>query len=153
MSTTTSTSLRPSPCSPAMCWPTTRIAATRTTIFTAIQIAPDAALDFAKWVVPRPTEYPPTQMLAQAVADLNGRYFPLRRQWIYTTLVNQGYYIAPQPTNAVVTIGAIEFNPASRNQAHEYIQLINTNSYPVDISGWRLTGAIDYTFRVGVVLP
>ena len=48
----------------------------------AAQIAPDAALDFAKWIVPNANLYPPTQMLAQATADLNGRYFPLRRQWI-----------------------------------------------------------------------
>jgi hypothetical protein len=119
----------------------------------AAQMAPDAALDFAKWVVAYPSLYPPTQTLAQAVEDLNVRYFPPRRLWIYNTLVSQGYYIAPQPTNATVLIGAIEFNPASGNQAHEYIQLVNTNPYPVDLSGWRLAGAIDYTFRPAVVLP
>ena len=94
-----------------------------------------------------------TQSLAQAVADLNVRYFPPRRLWIYNTLTAQGYYIAPQPTNTTVLIGAIEPNPSLGNQAEEYVQLLNPNSYPVDLSGWRLTGAIDYTFRDAVVLP
>ena len=119
----------------------------------AAQIAPDAALDFTKWIVPNSYIYPPTQSLAQAVTELNVKYFPPRRLWIYNTLVSQGYYIAPQPTNVMVRIGAIESNPASGNQAQEYVQLLNPNSYPVEISGWRLTGAIDYTFREAVVLP
>ncbi|MBI5387222.1 MAG: lamin tail domain-containing protein [Verrucomicrobia bacterium] len=119
----------------------------------AAQLAPDAALDFAKWVVPNYTTYPPTQSLAQAVHDLNVNYFPLRRQWIYTTLVASGSYIAPQPTNATVLLGQVEYNPASGDQAQEYIQLRNTNSYSVDLSGWRLTGAVDYKFKGGVVIP
>jgi len=121
----------------------------------AAALAPDAALDFARWVVPNSTVFPPTQSLAEAVAELKEAYLALRRRWIYTTLsyTNGGPYMAPQPPDAVVLIGAIEFNPASRNQAQEYIQLINPNPYPVDLSGWRLAGAVRYTFKGGVVLP
>jgi hypothetical protein len=119
----------------------------------AAQIAPDAALDFTKWIVPNWATFPPTQSLAQAVGELKDRYFAPRRKWIYTTLVANGSYIAPQPTNATVLIGTIEYDPASHNQAQEYIQLLNRNTYPVDISGWHLTGAIDYTFKGGVVIP
>jgi hypothetical protein len=121
----------------------------------AAQLAPDAALDFAKWVVPNPTVFGPTQSLATAVQDLDVYYFPPRRRWIYTTLshTNGGPYLAPQPAEAVVLIGDMDFNPTSGNQAQEYIQLVNTNAYPVDLSGWRLAGAVDYTFRGGVVLP
>ena len=35
--------------------------------------------------------------------------------------------------------------------SQEYIELANPNNYEVDISGWKLAGAIDYTFRGGVV--
>src|SRR5439155_18413960 len=35
----------------------------------------------------------------------------------------------------------------------EYIHLINPNNFEVDMSGWKLSGAIAYTFRGGVVMP
>jgi hypothetical protein len=57
-----------------------------------------------------------------------------------------------QPTNAVVQITQIEFNPSSANQGHEFIQLSNPNPYAVDISGWRLNRGVDFTFKPGTVL-
>lgn len=114
----------------------------------AARMAPEAAMDLAKWGT-----WNPRQTLDQAVDDLNVNYFPLRRRWIYNTLIPTGVYVPAQPTNATVLIAAVESNPASRDQLQEYIQLLNTNSYAVDISGWRLTGGIDYTFRKAVVLP
>ncbi len=114
------------------------------------QIAPDAALDLARW-----SSWAPIQTQPQGADVIKFNYLDLRRPWIFNTLgfQNGGPYMAPQPTNALVNIGAIEFNPASGNQAQEYIQILNPNPYPVDMSGWRLAGAIDYTIRPGVVLP
>ena len=57
-----------------------------------------------------------------------------------------------QPTNVVIAIGAIDFNPASGNQAEEYIQLTNANNFAVDISGWSIQGAVDFTFETGTVI-
>ncbi len=51
-----------------------------------------------------------------------------------------------------ITIGTIESDPASGNQAQEYIQLNNPNSYSVDISGWHLSSGVDYTFPDGTVI-
>jgi hypothetical protein len=116
----------------------------------AAQIAPDAALDLARW-----GSWAPVQTLQHAADVIKTNYLGPRRNWIYTTLSyqNGGPYMAPQPADAIVNIGAIEFNPSNGNQAQEYIQIVNPNSYPVDLSGWRLAGAIDHTFRGGVVLP
>ena len=47
----------------------------------------------------------------------------------------------------------MEFNPASGNQDEEYIRLDNPNDYAVDISGYRLTDAVEHTFQPGVVIP
>jgi hypothetical protein len=58
-----------------------------------------------------------------------------------------------QPTNAMIIFGTVEFNPSSGVQAQEYIQLRNTNNYAVDMSGWKMSGAIDHTFRGGLVVP
>jgi hypothetical protein len=62
---------------------------------------------------------------------------------------------AAQPLNAadLITIETIDYNPASGTQDHEYFVLRNANSYPVDISGWKVTGAVTMTFKPGTVLP
>ena len=49
-------------------------------------------------------------------------------------------------------IGTIEFNPTSGNQAEEYIQLVNPAQTAIDISGWKLRGAISFTFPPGTVI-
>src|SRR5256885_13389619 len=100
----------------------------------AAQLAPDAALDLALWGT-----FAPSQTLPQAVSIMKTQYFAPRRGWIFNTLRydNGGPYLGPQPSNAVITFGAIEFNPASGNQAQEYIELVNPNSFAVDISGWK----------------
>ena len=58
------------------------------------------------------------------------------------------------PTFAEPTIqfGAIEPNPESGNQDEEYIQLINRNDIAVDISDWKLEGAVQHTFVPGTVI-
>jgi hypothetical protein len=118
------------------------------------QIGPDAALDFALWRPTNPTGFLTDQTMPLAVSLMKTGYFTPRRPWAFETLryANNGPYVGTQPSNAVVHFGAIEFNPSSGNQDEEYIQLVNPNLYAVDVSGWRITGAIDYTLRPGVVI-
>src|SRR5262249_3418707 len=116
----------------------------------AARLAPDSVLDYATWA----TWYP-TQSLAVAVGILKTEYFQRRRGWIFNTLryANGGPYLGPQPTNATLLIGDIEFNPSSGDQGQEYVQIRNTNTYPVDISGWKINGGIQHTFHPGTVIP
>jgi len=127
-------------------------------------IAPDAALFDAKWSVPGQAEAASwgkgnslstccSQTVAQAASELKTQYLPQRRNLLFSGAVGATDILATQPTNAFIKIGAIDYNPISGNQAEEYIQLINTNSYAVDISGWKLAVAVDYTFRGGTVIP
>jgi hypothetical protein len=58
-----------------------------------------------------------------------------------------------QVGNPAIQFGAIEVSPASRNQDEEYIQLTNPNDTAVDISGWKLTGGVAYTFPPGTIIP
>ena len=58
----------------------------------------------------------------------------------------------PQPTNVVISLCAVEYNPSSHNQAQEYICLTNPNPYSLDISGWKLGGAVTFTFKPGTVM-
>src|SRR2546421_1826531 len=90
---------------------------------------------------------------AQRIIDV---HLPGRRAFLFTnaaaTVKGEGIPAA-QPANTVVNIGQTEFNPASGNQAQEYIQLTNANAFAVDLSGWRLAGAVRFTFRPGTVMP
>ncbi|MCA9170296.1 MAG: lamin tail domain-containing protein, partial [Planctomycetales bacterium] len=60
---------------------------------------------------------------------------------------------AEQRGNPTVDFGAYEYNPVSGNQQEEFLTLVNNNATSVDISGWRLTGDIEWTFDPGTVLP
>jgi hypothetical protein len=57
-----------------------------------------------------------------------------------------------QPADAVIHFGQYDYNPVSGNQDEEYIELINTNDYAVDISGWKLTGGVRHEFAKGTVV-
>ncbi|PYI81548.1 MAG: hypothetical protein DME26_19790 [Verrucomicrobia bacterium] len=121
-------------------------------------LAPDAALDLAKWSTFGQGVEVSTccvQTLPQAVAILTNQYLPARRRFLYNTQTgSSGARIATaQPANAIINFGAIDFNPASGNQAEEFIEMINTNTYAVDISGWKLAGEVAFTCQAGVVVP
>ena len=110
----------------------------------ATLIGPDAALDYAKWAT-----WGQKQTLPTAVNILKNVYLPARRRYLATLREIP----TTTPTNAMVTFGALEFNPTSGRQAEEFIQLTNQNTFAVDLSGWKLTGPIEHTFRPGTVLP
>jgi hypothetical protein len=129
----------------------------------AAQIAPDAALDAAKWnshawgngsTAPN---YP--QSLPEAVAELKNFYLPERRRQLFNRLASGANEIpGPQPAGTVVFFGAIEANPPSGNRDEQYILLLNPNQFAVDISGWTLTAGLNppaplFTFRGGTVIP
>jgi hypothetical protein len=98
--------------------------------------------------------------VASEITSLKSK-FPGRRTALYVTyaatnLASGINALIPesQPTNVVISLGSIEFNPASGNQDEEFIQLLNTNAIAVDISGWQLGGAVSHTFKPGtVILP
>ena len=58
-----------------------------------------------------------------------------------------------QPTNGVITLVDIDFNPTSGNQAEEYLCLTNPVSTALDISGWQVDGAVKFTFKPGTIIP
>ena len=89
-------------------------------------------------------------------------YFPERREQLYVDHSIHNTTNPPiggcagipdaQPADATLTFGAYEDNPLSGNQDEEYIELLNPNDYAVDISGWTLSGGIEFTFRTGTVV-
>ncbi len=123
-------------------------------------VSADAALDKTKWgaatwVAPSPVvggPANPTSDLGLEYSRLEDFYLPGRRFFLYRVATNTPYFIPPVQTNMFVSIGVIDYNPASSNQAQEYIEIINTNRTSVDISGWRIRGGVDFTFAPGTIL-
>jgi len=119
----------------------------------------DALLDFQKWgtwgsgAAQIPTNHPQYFNVTQAITQLTN-YLPQRRNaLIHARTAGGANEIPPsQPTNVIITIGNIEYNPSNANQAEEYIQIVNNNNISVDISGWKLSGGVDFTFRGGSVI-
>ncbi len=89
-------------------------------------------------------------------------YFPTRRTQLYVEHnVNDrtnppvgGSAGIPdaQPQNVALTFGAYDDHPASGNPDEEYLELVNPNSYAVDLSGWQLVGGVEHALRPGTVL-
>jgi hypothetical protein len=119
------------------------------------QIGPDAELDKTRW----PTwgngasiSACCTQSVAQAVMLMKTNWVNQRRTNMFNRSGNFTEIPTLQPANAVILISGLEFNPSNGNQTQEYIELRNTNNYTIDISGWTLSGAVDFTFIGGTAI-
>lgn len=54
--------------------------------------------------------------------------------------------------DSVVTFNELQYHPAEA-EAPEWIEVYNQNGVNVDMSGWHLSGAVDYQFPNGTVIP
>ncbi|PYJ58957.1 MAG: hypothetical protein DME24_14455, partial [Verrucomicrobia bacterium] len=111
----------------------------------------DADRDYAVW-----PKWGNQNRMRPEAQRIIGIHLPGRRAFLFTNAnatVNGEGIPSPQPSNAVVNLGQIEFNPPSGDQAQEYIQLSNSNGFAVDISGWNVGGGVSFTFRPGTVVP
>ncbi len=114
------------------------------------QIAPDAALDVARWGT-----WGTRESITQAVNRVWNEFLPSRRTFLFQTMStsNGGEIPSSQPTNAIVQIKGFDYRPSSGNPLHEWLSLTNANTYAVDISKWRLDGGVRFTFKSGTVIP
>ena len=89
------------------------------------------------------------------IDQIRNVYLPGRRTFLNTATLAGATVPSSQPSDAanLITIETIDFNPSTDNQRHEFFVLRNSNTYSVDISGWKITGAIDFTFPSGTVIP
>ncbi|MGJ8695762.1 MAG: lamin tail domain-containing protein [Verrucomicrobiaceae bacterium] len=64
-----------------------------------------------------------------------------------------GAEVTVDPVQPTLEIASIEVSPASGNQDEEYIEIENPFDIAIDVSDWRLDGAVDFTFQPGTVIP
>ncbi|HKX61987.1 MAG TPA: lamin tail domain-containing protein, partial [Verrucomicrobiae bacterium] len=125
-------------------------------------ISVEANLDRARWGF---SPWASGKTFNDGVGDLLNQFVALRRSHWYVThnITNTSRVIGirnnenagipqSQPPNAAVTIFAVEFNPSSANQSQEYVCVTNPTTLALDISGWKLEGGVNFTFKPGTVI-
>ena len=63
--------------------------------------------------------------------------------------------LAPMESNAIdsiVVFNEINYHPAENNHLLEFIEIYNQNSVNVDLTGWKLTGGVDYSFNKNTII-
>ncbi len=56
-------------------------------------------------------------------------------------------------STAPVVINELQYHPASDDHGEEYVELYNAGDAAVDLSGWRFSDGIEYTFPAGASIP
>ena len=100
--------------------------------------------------------YPAAVSNAEGLGNTTFAFLPGRRQFLFNSnpLLSGQSIPAAQPFSPTgLTIEYVEANPASGKQEQEFFIIRNNSAIYVDISGWKIAGAVDYTFRGGTVIP
>ncbi|MBN1125408.1 MAG: lamin tail domain-containing protein [Sedimentisphaerales bacterium] len=69
---------------------------------------------------------------------------PIFLSWLFAAMVSA--------SDSVVVFNEIMYHPASEESRMEWIELHNQLVVDVDLSGWSVTGGIDYVFPTGAVI-
>jgi hypothetical protein len=117
-------------------------------------LAPDVLLDRAKWKADSHFGGS-TYTLRQALDRILNEYLKPRVGFLTGTRI-PGILttnVGSQPYAPSVTFGEMLITPPSGDPEEEYVQVVNRSPYPVDISGWKVAGDVEFTFKPGTVLP
>ncbi|NQV34627.1 MAG: lamin tail domain-containing protein [Phycisphaeraceae bacterium] len=134
----------------------------------AVAMDVEVQKDYNKWANPwswgGQGGYNRNQSFDAALDILKTDYLAVRRHHLFVTHLagNAAQYPIPgsysaqipeaQSIDCVIEFGRVESDPDSHNQDQEYIELVNPQAYAVDLSGWRLTGAVSHKFLPGTVI-
>ncbi|MBN2513080.1 MAG: lamin tail domain-containing protein [Sedimentisphaerales bacterium] len=122
------------------------------------QIGTEVDADKAKWGV----TFGSFRYFQAEMNMLIKNYLVPKRNTLYITHGPSGTGLLPeaQVGNPVIVLRDYQVNPGANiindpaisPQECEYVELENPNSYAVDISGWKLTGGVEFTFKPGTVI-
>lgn len=108
----------------------------------------DSDLDFAKW-----GSWGNNYGSKGSSTRIYNEWLPQHRGLIFGSNNLLGIPVpSTQPATPNITIASVDENPNSESQEEEYVIIKNHTGGTVDISGWTLSGAIDYTFPAGTVI-
>ncbi|MEM7384329.1 MAG: CotH kinase family protein, partial [Verrucomicrobiota bacterium] len=105
-------------------------------------VVSDAALDYEKW-----GSWGNRNNMAQGLDRIIYEVIPGRREFLY----NHNEIPGPQATDPTLDVIEVDYLPESGKQEEEYFVLQNRSGL-LDVSGWKISGAIRHTFKQGTVL-
>ncbi|MGB0952645.1 MAG: CotH kinase family protein [Planctomycetota bacterium] len=114
------------------------------------ELAQDVALDVGAWGSP---SWGSSRTFSQGLDQIRLTYLPNRRVHFFQTHTQNGFLPGPPTTTPTMLLGAMEPDPASGDDDEEWLELQNPTADAVDLSGWSLTGGIDFDFAPGTVVP
>ncbi|MGC6426108.1 MAG: lamin tail domain-containing protein [Akkermansiaceae bacterium] len=111
--------------------------------------ASDADQDYAKW-----GSWGNNNRIRPAAQRIIDEWLPGKRTYMFSSARSQGGVRIPgaQPEVPDLEIQELEYLPSSGNQEEEYIVIKNKETSAMDLSGFTLSGAIEYTFPPGTVV-
>jgi hypothetical protein len=72
---------------------------------------------------------------------------------IRVLLLVAGLVPGARAVDSVVVFNEVHYHPATNETASEWVELHNQMAIDIDLSAWRITGDIDYTFAEGTIIP
>jgi len=116
----------------------------------------DGDLDYAAW-----GSWGERNRCREEVERVISGYLAPRRTFLFDQNAGTRPLLGGDPIPAVsqvnapgmVMIDTIDYLPAGSSQDAEYIQISNKMVDALDVSGWTLSGAVDYVFEGGTVIP
>jgi hypothetical protein len=64
-----------------------------------------------------------------------------------------GLAVSGLPAAAQMVINELHYNPDLRTERVEFVELLNAGEQPVDVTGWRLSAGVNFTFPAVTVPP
>src|SRR4026209_2090956 len=61
-------------------------------------------------------------------------------------------FLTALSVNAQIVVNEIMYNPASHDVREEWVELLNTSATNVNLSGWTISGGIDFKFPTNAIL-
>ncbi|MGJ8695204.1 MAG: CotH kinase family protein [Verrucomicrobiaceae bacterium] len=119
----------------------------------------DAVLDRSKW-----GQFGQQQSLSEAITILEDDYLTPRKGHLAVThlAANAASYPTAQTSSALLpgplveapqmAFGNYDGSPESGNQDEEFIELVNSGSEAIDLSGWRVEGGVSFDFLPGTII-
>ena len=78
----------------------------------------------------------------------------MKRPLVIVVIAVSGWVLSPSGlADSVVVFNEIMYHPAEEGSTSEWVELHNQLALDMDISGWAITGGIEYLFPEGAVLP
>jgi len=114
------------------------------------ELAPEVALDVQSWGAP---SWDTNMTFVQGLNQITQDYLPDRRVHLFQTHLASGVLPGPPSSTPAVVLGAMEADPLSGDDDEEWLELENPTTDAVDLSGWSVSGGIEFTFAPGTVVP